>query len=65
MSELVEEIYYKILNREEGHFYYLNENKTSVARSEAFELIISDQECYLHDMKRELYYQFSWEGNEC
>lgn len=59
-DELVETIFQKIKNREEGVYsFFDNEDSASYSKREVLQLIITKNECYVHDEKRDLYHQFS------
>ncbi len=59
-DELLEVLYRKIKDKEEGTYLFSNnEESPSYSKREVYQLVITKKECYIHDAKRDVYYQFS------
>lgn len=61
ITEVVEDIIDKVKNCKEGIYYYRNKTGKTLAtefREEIYELVVSHDECFFHDVKRKKYFTF-------
>lgn len=58
IKEVVEDIIDKVTNRTYGTYYYRNHPPASLTGDDVYVLVISETECYFHDLTRERYYTF-------
>lgn len=63
ITEVVDDIIEKVKEHKQGIYYYKNNRGrkmelTETINGELYELIISEKDCYFHDIKRKKYFTF-------
>lgn len=59
ITEVVDDIIDKVKNHRKGIYYYQNKGgKSTNFRVDIYELVINDNDCFFHDVKKKKYFTF-------